>query len=201
MKTEKNTDQFIQTYNGHAFYPKTGKVTSIDLEDVAHSLSNLCRFSGHCREFYSVAEHSVLVSRIAADLWPTDKNTIWAALLHDATEAYVGDLTSPIKSLLPEFSNIENVVAEDIARKFKIEWDTSTLSKVKIADMIALATEARLLFQKSARWPSLKGYFPRLDLLEKKSPLSNSEARNLFLKEFSRLQKNRNAVTVKKKQK
>ena len=62
----------IQTFKGNVFDPKTIYIDTIDIKDIAHALSNLCRYAGHCRDFYSVAEHSVLTYKIAQELWPHD---------------------------------------------------------------------------------------------------------------------------------
>jgi len=102
---------WIQTYTGKCFHPREPGPDDFDIRDVAHALSLLCRFNGHCRTFYSVAEHSVRVSRIcppAAALW---------GLLHDLGEAYVGDLPRPLKPLMPRFEEIEATVrsADEIA--------------------------------------------------------------------------------------
>lgn len=83
----------IQTYTGHAFDVLNPDPSSIYIEDIAHALSNVCRYTGHTRKFYSVAQHSVIVSEVV----PT-----WAAfigLMHDATEAYIADLARPVKRI------------------------------------------------------------------------------------------------------
>jgi 5'-deoxynucleotidase YfbR-like HD superfamily hydrolase len=65
------------------------------IDDIAHGLANICRYSGQCSSFYSVAEHSILVSETA-------KGFEFEALLHDAAEAFLGDITRPLKQMLPE---------------------------------------------------------------------------------------------------
>lgn len=178
----------MRTRNGHFFDPSVGKISQIDIDDIAHALSHICRYSGHCKEFYSVAEHSVLVSRIIRELWPEDTNSIWAGLLHDATEAYVGDVTTPLKVLLPGFMKLEDNIAEDIAQRFNIKWDKQTHERVKMADMIALSTEARLLFADVSEWDSIKKYEPMPDLLRGDFPVSGVTAKIGFLKEFKKVQ-------------
>lgn len=81
----------IQTYTGLMVDPMHLSLQDIRLEDIAHALSNLCRFTGHTSRFYSVAEHCVHASRVAAE-WATRE-----ALLHDASEAYLQDIPTPIK--------------------------------------------------------------------------------------------------------
>lgn len=82
---------WILTYTGRQFYPLAPEVQDIVIDDIAHALSNLCRYNGHCRTFYSIAEHSLRVSLAV----PTD-DALWG-LLHDASEAYLGDFVSPLK--------------------------------------------------------------------------------------------------------
>lgn len=86
------------------------------IEVIANALSNICRYTGHVNRFYSVAEHSVLVSRIV----PT--KLALAGLLHDASEAFVGDVSSPLKKLLPEYQKIEDSIQEAIANHFNLEY-------------------------------------------------------------------------------
>lgn len=188
QKKEKLNKNFcVQTFNGNAFDPKIKKINNIEIYDIAHALSNLCRYSGHCRKFYSVAEHSVLVSKIIQKLWPEDLEAAWAGLLHDATEAYVGDITTPLKILIPKFIEIEDTIALDIAKKFKIKWNKRTADRVKFADLAALSTEARLLFENVDHWVMIKTYEPMNGSLNKKFPLNPEKARELFLKEFRKL--------------
>ncbi len=146
----------IQTLAGHAFDPKNVSIDKISINDIAHALSNLCRYAGHCRKFYCVAEHSVLTYRIAKELWPDDLEAQWAALLHDATEAYVGDVPSPLKVLLPNYVEIEDSLARKIARVFKIRNTKDIRAKVKRVDMAALATEAPNLFEDVSHWTQIQ---------------------------------------------
>lgn len=187
-KKTKPKGFFLQTYSGHSFEPKSGKLSQVDVRDIAHALSNLCRYSGQCRKFYSVAEHSVLVSRIIRCMWPDDVESRWAGLLHDATEAYVGDITTPLKILLPKFIEVEDSLAMDIAKVFKIKWSKQTHSRVKIADMIALSTEARKLFADVSDWDSIKLYDPRPDLVSENFPVAQDVAKKMFMREFKKIQ-------------
>lgn len=112
---------WTETYTGRKFYPKEPARTNICINDIAHALSYQCRYNGHTRKFYSVAEHSVLLAREAKDLaYPTE--FIMTALLHDAAEAYIGDLPGPIKDALPEFNWMEDQLNDRIARHFPIVY-------------------------------------------------------------------------------
>lgn len=191
MSKKSSSGFFLQTRSGHAFYPKEGKITTIVIDDIAHALSNICRFNGHCRNFYSVAEHSVLVSKIVRLMWPDDFDAIWAGLLHDATEAYVGDVTTPLKVTMPKFMELEDKIGHDIAKTFKIKWDKRTVERVKTADMIALSTEAHELFPDVSQWGSIKSYEPIPALLEPRFPMDSVSAKAIFTREFKKCKKER----------
>lgn len=189
MAKKSKSSFFLQTYSGHAFYPKDGHISEIAIEDIAHALAHICRYNGHCRKFYSVAEHSVLVSRIVRAMWPDDLQAVWAGLLHDATEAYVGDITTPLKVTMPKFIELEDKIGLDIAATFKVQWNKRTVERVKIADMRALSTEARKLFKDVTHWSSIQSFEPNPELLEKNFPVTSKTAKTLFMKEFNRIKK------------
>jgi len=106
---------WIQTISGKKFPLEEPDPSRIDIEDIAHALSLLCRFNGHCTKFHSVAEHSVHVSHeIAQDL-------ALVGLLHDAAEAYLGDMPSPLKKKLSQFSEFEHKMEVAIAERFGID--------------------------------------------------------------------------------
>jgi len=105
---------WMQTYSGKKFHCHKPELMDIHFIDIAHSLSNICRFNGHCLQFYSVAQHCVIVSQ-NVDL----KNAMWG-LLHDAGEAYVGDMIRPMKCVFPEFVKIEDNILKLIAKRFHL---------------------------------------------------------------------------------
>jgi hypothetical protein len=103
------------------------------IEDIAHGLSNTCRFAGQCSRFYSVAEHCVLASHIVAPEFALQ------TLMHDAAEAFIGDVTRPLKSILPEYKAIERTVEAAIMQRFGIaDWN---VPEVKAIDLAMLAGE------------------------------------------------------------
>jgi len=136
---------WIQTYTGRKFHPLDPSEAEFDIRDIAHSLSLLCRFNGHCLRFYSVAEHSVRVARILPE-----EHRLWG-LLHDAGEAYVTDLPRPVKKQMPIFRAFEDRILERVAQVFGLSWPMPAL--VKAADDTLLATEARdLMAPHPADW-------------------------------------------------
>lgn len=171
------TTPYVSTFSGNRFYPLEPRIDVVAIEDIAHGLAYLCRFNGQTREFYSVAQHSLVV----ASLVPTDLRL--AALLHDAAEAYLGDMVKPLKVLMPEFAALEDKVSNIIGATFGIDY--SDYRPIKRADLIALATEKRDLMPHSAeRWDYLDGIAP---LAERIVPMSPGQAKQAFLQEFTRL--------------
>lgn len=110
------TDSWIQTFTGKRFMVKAPDPKSIVIEDIAIPLSRCCRYAGHCRRFYSVAEHCVLVAERASE-----KNKL-TALMHDASEAYLVDIPRPIKPLLTNYYDLEDGIMRAIADKYGFEW-------------------------------------------------------------------------------
>lgn len=129
---------WIITYTGKRFYPLDPQEEDIDINDIAHSLSLLNRFTGHTRFPYSVAQHCISVSHIIVPEFALD------GLLHDATEAYVNDLAKPLKLNLPDYQAVEDRIHKVISSKFNV---CTTNEHVKEADMVALVTEAQALCQ------------------------------------------------------
>lgn len=131
---EKNGD-FIQLYSGRDFYFLNPDPEDIDEEDIAHTLSLLCRFGGHCREFYSVAQHSVLCSYNCAPGYEFE------ALMHDASEAYLVDMPRPIKNVLKGYRDIENNLDRVIRAKYRLPLEMT--AECMLIDNQMLATERR----------------------------------------------------------
>jgi len=129
---------WIQTHSGHAYYPQDPRISDIFINDIAHALSMQCRFVGQCNRFYSVAEHSVHVSRLV----PPEHQL--AGLLHDATEAYLGDVSRPLKLVMPQYREIEALNWFVIAAKFGLDFELPQC--VKDADAIMVFVERRTLF-------------------------------------------------------
>lgn len=126
---------FIQTFKGHLFDYSMMHKHPVDIEDVAHALSQICRFGGHSREFYSVAQHCVFVSQLVSP-----ENRL-AGLMHDAPEAYLGDVVSPLKRRMPEYQYHEKLLWASMAEQFGLPKELP--AEVKAADLTMLAAEAR----------------------------------------------------------
>ncbi len=167
---------WIQTYSGRSFYLLDPSPEDVDIADVAHALANLCRYTGHCLDFYSVAQHCVHVSEIC------DPNHALDGLLHDAAEAYVTDLSTPLKSVLPQYRLIEAGVHAAIAERFGI--DSVIPSCVRRADRAVLFAEVRDNMGPSRQQWDLTGS-PAPGLLIR--PWSPDEAKGLFLTRFEEL--------------
>ncbi len=141
---------FITTFTGRKFHYLDPQPDEICIEDIAHALALTCRFGGMCREFYSVADHSIRV----AEILPPELRL--AGLLHDAHEAYLHDILRPIKQDMPIYREIANKIQDAIDLKFDT-WATATVyrNEIKAADNILLATEARDLMANTEGWVEL----------------------------------------------
>lgn len=136
--------------NGKMYHYLSPDPDVVDIQMIAASLSKQCRFTGQVNRFYSVAEHSVRASQIVPTEFALD------ALLHDAAEALVVDLPTPLKILLPDYKVIEDRAHELISKKFGVRFPLPP--EVKRADVIMLATEKRdLLPESEAKWAMLEG--------------------------------------------
>ncbi len=132
---------WMQTYTGKQFFPLDPHVDDISIVDIAHALAHICRYNGHVNEHYSVAQHSLIIARYVPDEFKL------VALLHDATEAYVGDMVRPLKRSMPEYRQVEDHLAAIIDEKFKLGGQLVELPAcVKEADSLILGDERASFF-------------------------------------------------------
>lgn len=149
--------------NGRRFWPLDPRAAEVDVDEIANALANLCRFGGRCRPFYSVAQHCLWVADQCATMWPDDSWLHVHALLHDAAEAFVGDVVSPLKPFVhvlrndrfEAFRDTEERVMRAIRAKLVLPTPTPLqVERIRAADVHALATEARDLMG-NPQWPGL----------------------------------------------
>jgi hypothetical protein len=134
---------WITTISGTRFYPFEPMGEEVRLEDIAHSLSLRCRWGGHCRQFFSVAQHAVMVAeKVYRGL--LDPGAALLALHHDSAEAYLTDLAGPIKARFKEFNDAEERIMAVIREKLGLpEMRDLWASMIHRADLWARAVEAR----------------------------------------------------------
>jgi len=130
--------KYIRTDSGGIVTPELLTTSQFKIRDIAAGLSKVCRWSGQCRAWYPVAAHSIHVAHMVPR-----KHRV-AALLHDASEAYIGDVPSPMKTLMPDYKRIENQIMEKIAEAFGFDYPLDPV--VKQADAAALYLEREHLF-------------------------------------------------------
>lgn len=170
-----SANAWIRTFSGRQFHVLTPAPAEVCIEDIAHSLSMQCRFVGHVSSFYSVAEHSVRVSHKCS------QHPLYA-LLHDSGEAFLGDLSAPLKHQpeMAEYRGAEKRVMAAVCEKFGLPLDEP--QEVKDADRRMLLTEARDLGLDVTGW-----YTEFSPFEEKITPWSPARAEREFLDRYAEL--------------
>lgn len=176
---QDTSGNWIMTASGRRLHLSRPQVADITIEDIALGLSRQFRFNGHSSKAFTVAQHSVMVSYMVCE------KSALQGLLHDAPEAYIGDLPSPLKELCPDYQRIEQRLNLTIMKRFGLPERHAP--EVKYADMIMLATEKRDLMPQAAGdyWPMLDGIDPLPNQIE--TILSPEDAREHFLERFAEL--------------
>lgn len=137
-------DTTMQTYTGKLIDLSRFSTEDVRLPDIAHALALINRYTGHSMVPYSVAQHSVIVSKLVPE-----EHALWG-LLHDASEAYLGDVARPLKVMLPSYVELEHHVQQVIAQVFGLRWPIP--AEVKKADNRALIYEKRSLMSVDHDW-------------------------------------------------
>jgi hypothetical protein len=140
---EIKTDGCFRTYKFRKFNLVSSTPEMVQIEDIAKGLAYKPHFSGFTPQFFSIAEHSLLVQKLVAEQYPDDYKLQLDALLHDGSEAYTGDMIKPLKNLLPNFVVIENKIQDAIYKKFGIIHNKSI---IKRADNLAQDIEASVFY-------------------------------------------------------
>lgn len=175
--------RWMQTFSGLRFYPADPRPQDICIEDIAHHLSLMNRFTGATRYAYSVAQHAINCAIMA------DGEHALEALLHDATEAYIADINSPAKSYLPDYKVMEARLYRVVANKFG--FPVQTTDYVKVIDTRMLVTEAaHLMREESYSWWN-EDHWPEqydLDIVNiVLDPMSPKDVEAWFLELFDEL--------------
>jgi hypothetical protein len=176
-KDPNRVGDWCQTFSGVEFYIQDPLPEDINIIDIAHALSHICRYNGHCSFHYSVAQHSALVAQLVP------KEFALPALLHDAHEAYTGDIVSPLKPAFKEvIKDLEYKLNVAIATRWAFDPILLTHPEVRKADLIMLSTEHRdIIPAKDPRaWDLL--YPPSAEISVK--PITIADAYKMFLVEF-----------------
>ena len=174
----------VSTKSGRRVSLLNPSPSQIVIGDIAHGLAHQCRFNGQTNKFYSVAQHSVLV----ASILPRELRL--AGLLHDASEAYLGDVVQPLKDLLPEYQSIETNFCEVLGARFGVNLQHN--DAIRHADLVVLATERRdLMPMDTADWSSIAGITPLSRTIKPKSPEAASAQ---FMEMFFMLTNQKNIV-------
>ena len=175
----RRIDEIRKKFNPFKIDPNT-----ICIEDIAHALSMLCRFAGHCEPFYTVCEHSIWMSMLA-------KKHKLKALIHDGSEAFLVDLPKPVKRHLKDYQKIEKNVQSAVYKKYGL--DDSTPQEVSTLDHNMCYTEAKQLGLQKLDW----GWnADELDI--KLKCLSPKQAEKAFLKRFNELYTEEDKYTLEK---
>jgi len=174
-----NDINWIETFTGKRINLLIPKRENIDILDIAHGLSNHCRFTGQCLRFYSVAEHSIHVANLL------ERDIAIYGLLHDSSEAYMGDIVAPLKIALPDYRSVERLMQMVIFHHFGLYEYVEYKSRVKRADNSMLKAEAfELMHGRGGGWDGMDDVEMPDVQIECMSP---SRAERAFLDLFARL--------------
>lgn len=169
------TGAWFQTFSGTQFYLTDPHPDDVSIEDIAHALGSVGRFGGHTRQFYSVGQHSVHCCDLVAEWHPDNYLLQLYTLLHDASEAYLGDVVRPLKYAMPNYRQFESRMMDVIYQGLKLAPplpDEEAI--VKCADDILLMTERRdLINHRNIPWSvEVRDIEPHKDEIQPWTPVA-----------------------------
>ena len=136
---DESRGPWMQLVNGQPFYPFAPNFEVVTIEVIAHALAHQCRYGGHSKRFYSVAEHCVKLARYVEETYTAGtpkiftehsyRSMIREALLHDMAEAVLVDMPRPIKHSLPDYQALEDTIYRGLAKQFKVPERTGDVIK------------------------------------------------------------------------
>lgn len=197
LKHDTNTDAlgvdtgnergtFMSLYSGGKFFPLDPTEQEVHIEDIAHALSHQNRFNGHLKWPYTVAQHSVLCAKQARSM-DYDLNVQLYALMHDAAEAYIGDMIRPLKYYMPMFKEVEDRIMTVVARKFDFSMNKRATAKIKTIDNLMCAAEKRDMHPTTLEWPGM----PDPVDIKTIEPWPHSYAKGQFMRMFNQINESR----------
>ena len=161
----KKKDAYLETVNGKSVFPWNLKREDVLIDDIANSLAMQARYNGHLPEFYSIADHSIHVTVLAdmlmseKDITPEERRVIrLRALLHDAAEAFISDIPSPVKMFIPSMYEHEDKMIKKIYSFYGAKITDRKLKKysdqiIKKSDIMVLIGEKLDITNSVTRWP------------------------------------------------
>jgi hypothetical protein len=174
----------MATHSGRLFDLVHIDPWAIDIGEIAHALSHINRFAGHTPYPYSVAQHSYLCAIESQERYPGRWDAAFACLLHDAAEAYTGDIIRPLKRLLaPLYRPIEERIQNEIWRRFEVPMTSELSDIVRQIDSSLAMTEAQVLMRGSESWQWGETLPARREIVK----THHEAARQIFLYWFHRL--------------
>lgn len=171
---------WLQVYSGIQFWPLDARPDEVDIIDIAHALSLQCRYAGHVKKFYSVAEHCLHVSMHCPQEFALE------GLLHDATEAYLVDMPRPVKNFMPQYKVAEKALEAVVAERFGLQypWPAGVMD---IDNRILLDEREQLMSVPPIPW----GVDGLAMVGVRVSCLSPSQAEHDFLDRFEEIMRHR----------
>lgn len=188
---QEKVNDYITTATGNKFYINEPSAQDFSVEDIAHALSNLCRFTGHTPRFYSVGEHSLHCLDIAISLGASPLRCLYA-LLHDASEAVMNDLSRPVKQNVPDYKKLEDIMSD-------IMWEVAGIPSptkedyefVKKIDntMIILELEQVMNRQDLYEYTLLDSFVNEIqhDIVDLSQGFKSGESKGIMIEEYERL--------------